>query len=1499
MRHEFDILARLAEGGSVGIVHAIGLTESAGRTSLVLEDAGPVTLKEKRKPLDVGEFLELSCALTKALARVHARGVIHHDINPSNVVLDASGRSPVLIDFDLATTAPENVSSLPDELGESLPYIAPEQTGRMSRVVDQRSDLYSLGVVLYEMLTGGPPFRADDPLGIVHAHLARVPVAASVIAPRVPEQLSRIVDKLLAKTPEQRYQTAIALTADLAECNRCWKKTGVIPSFELGNLDLALRLPLPDRLYGRECELAELTKLLDRVSLGETEVALIAGAGGIGKSALARQLAREVVGRGGRFVEGKFDARTANVPYASLVEALESLIAELRREPSGVRERWRERILDALDPNAGVLTELLPGLVDIIGRQPAPTPLDPFEAPLRLQNVVRAFLDAFTEGGRPVVLFVDDLQWADAATIEVLRALARQSDGRGLFILGAFRPDEVAVNHPVTRLTSELAEAGVPINRIDLKPLGRTDVERLLVDLFSTSDNVRALAAVVEQKTAGNPFFVRQLLRELQKTGLVSFDLDVATWTWDVHRMDQVDITDNVVDLLAKAIDRLPETAQELLEVATCAGKAVDVRMLASVVAIPEDVVRDALEDAVREGLLVVEVRDGALFYRFTHDRVQQAAYARIDEARRRDLHLRIGRYLLGLRPDHAGTQIFDIADQMNLGSALVVDDEARAALAQIDLAAGQKARTTAAYVSALAYLRVGISVLPHDSWATRHDLAFALHREAAECALATGEHALATDLAREALNHARMPSEKGDLYNVLVVSATVRAAWREALSIGGEGLRALGFVEDLPKDLGEGVRVERRAVEGLMAGRSPESLVDAPIIATAGADRILQLHVAMQHPAWFTSSELFAYLTVRSLRFILEHGNGPASLTAFMDWAVCLAAGGELDEAEAFSRLALRLARRFGAHGQEAHALFLQAGVIKPWRHPFAAAIPELRRAYAMAMQSGELRTAAYAQSAILVMGSAAGRELDGLLRDIDTDLSFMSRARNWSMKRFHLAYRQGIRALKGLTSARARFDDDDFEEAAYLASVRDEPVTRCVYEIRRLVTSYLLCDFADAEAHAREASELAGHLWAYLPVAELNFYSSLTFAGLCRGADLESKAALLRRIRRNQEALAGWAKDCPSNFRSKYALVEAELARIEGRSVEATDLYAEAIEAAFVGEMIHEVALARELAGRNALERGRRRFCEVNMREARELYSQWGATEKVRAIEEEFPLLRGAKRPAIGAGDSGLDLHSIVRVAGALSTEVELDRLLDLLLRTCIETAGAERAALVLEEEGSPFVRACGTALETSVLEHTPLHSAAAVPVGLVEEVRRTRKVLVIDDAERDLRTSGLPKVGDLAPKSILLVPIQRKSALVAILCCENSLVTHAFTPARVNVLELLSGQLASALQNGLLVEKLREQVQERTRAERAVRFLSNAGAVLAESLDEHVMCKTLAELVVPGLADWCVIDVDIADGTSRRAASAHVDPEKVALLDTLEARRALELVSSSPSA
>ncbi|WP_437573740.1 AAA family ATPase [Sorangium sp. So ce887] len=1480
-----------------GVARPLRWEDQEQTPTLVLEDAGPEDLEQRLDagPLPIDAFLEIASELADICARIHAKNVVHRAIAPSRVVLGPGGRV-TLIHF-VETSARTSVTGAFDlKQTRKLSWISPEQTGRMNRFVDWRSDLYSLGATFYAALTGAPPFRSSDPLELTHAHIARVPVPASIVNPRVPPLLADLVQKLLAKMPEQRYQSADALSADLHQARRQWLASRTIEPFELGRLDLGKELPLPKRLYGRQRELAVLRDALARVSTHGTELMLVAGDAGVGKTALVAAVRDAALARGGRFASGKFDLRAANVPYASVLEALRALARAVlsESEPEASRAQELRRLREAVGANGRVLADLVPELRGVIGDLPEVPVLGPMETENRFHLTLQVFVRAVA-ALRPLVLFLDDLQWTDAASLRVLRALVTDAESRRVLLLGAFRPRDVGPDHPLARALDEVRRVGAVIMRLDLGPLGIDALVALLTDLLrcKPDDRVRPLAALVLAKTGGNPFFVRTLLCSLHRDRLLAFDSARGTWTWNLRRIERVGITENVIELTTAAIRRLSEEAQQLLQLAACVGKHVDLRILATLWGKSIDETTPWLDEALREGLLVPDdehgSKDAVLRARFVHDRVQQAAYALLSEEQQKKLHLQIGRSLLVLfRGDELEERLFDVVDQLDLGRDLLAGLE-RVELARLNQRAGIKARRAAAFGPALAYFRTALGLLPDGAWRSHYELCFSLHCAAAECASLTGDHALCSALVEEGLGHAASLLEAVDLQEIRIASATTTGEYKAAIEWGRAAWQALGL--ELPReDLGRAVESEREAIRALLGDRSPAALLGAPHVKSAEEDASVRLTSAMLQPAWFADRDLFVLVAARGVRFALERGQGAYS-TAYGCYSMYLAAVGEFAEAEAFSRVALELAERSGDAARQVEASHCHNAFVRPWRQPFASCATASYHDFTLGRQSGQFRMAAYASRAMVVYSFTAGMELDRVLVELNDGLSFCRRAGNQGIALCHLAYRQAICCLRGMTHGRNRFDDGEFSEATFLASASNEPTVSCMYGILRLETSYLFGEIGEARRWSEAALVHLDLLGGFGPVAEHVLFTALTLLSLHDGATAPERTELLTRVAGLQAQMRRWEESCAENFRHKRLIVDAEIARVEGRFLDSAQAYDQAIEEAARAGFLQYTALASELGGRLLRAFGRSRVADaMYLRPAVQGWARWGALEKARALEREFALDGGIAASSVADEPSRgemLDALSLLKAAEAITSEIVLERLLGKLMETCLQAAGAERGVLVFEEAGAPFVRASGRAVKPVFIERTPLEGARQVPREIIEHVRRTRKVLVLDDASMDATFASDPYLADGNVKSLLVLPIQRKESLLGTFLFENDLTTYAFTKERVRVLEVLSAQIAIAIENSLLFEKLKVEVDERTRAEQAVRFLASASEVLAASLDYPTTLQSLASLVVPTLAAWCFIDVIEEDGQIRRVAEKHADPAKEMALRALQER------------
>jgi predicted ATPase/signal transduction histidine kinase len=1492
---EHQLLGRL--NGAAGVVRPIALERAGGLPALVLQDAGPRTMEQclGGQALPLPRFLGLATKLCEVVAGIHAHQVVHADLNPSNVVFDEAGNLTV-IDFDGAIAAAAGrLIDESRELASNLLYLAPEQTGRMNRPVERTADLYALGAIFYTMLTGGPPFPFADPVELVHAHLARTAVPPAVVDPRVPPLLSDLVMKLLAKMPERRYPSAESLAADLRRAAARLDPAGEIRPFELGVTELASELPPPERIFGRDPEVEQLSAAWQRVRAGGRELLCLQGAAGEGKTALASELARRVTGQGGWFLAGKCDLPAGNTPYGPLVDAFRVKVLALLEQPSAGVALWRERIREAVGANGRVLTELIPELERLIGPQPALAAVGALETENRFRLVLQAFVRLLAAPEHPLALFLDDLQWADAASLKLFRDLATAPEAAHLLLLAAYRGEEVPGEGPVARALQAIVQAGVPAQTLDLGPLTADDVLALLADsLRCPPVSARPLAQLVRRKTAGNPFFIQGLLRFLHQSGLLVFDGTAAAWVWNLNEIEKVALGDDVVQLLLRALGQLPADTQELMTVAACFGRTAPLTRISALVGRPSATCAQSLARAVRAGLLVAaEGRSGpeGAAVTFVHDRIQQAAYQLSDERRRRHLHRRIGELLLsGLA---ATDSVFQAVDQLNLGTETTAAPDEWRTLADLNLRAARQAKGTSAYGPALEYLRRGIALLPASAWETSRELYFSLHREAIECAYVTGENELGDQLFEEALSRSPSRLLKADLCGLRAVANIGRIAHQEGVHWGLVGLRDFG-VDLLGVDSQAAVAAEFAAVTRNLGDRPPGALLEAPRMRDPEQLACMQLLAKVSSAAYVGRPDLAPFMAARMVNLSILHGNASDSALAYVSYAAWLVRmRDDHATAHAFGRLGIDLGAQLDDPVAQCRAVAGFTAQVACWLAPVRSQLPGLREVGRRGMEAGELQFGISCLTTAVALLFHQGAPFTQVQEEIESAAAAARRIRLQNAEDELAAYRQAIRCLAGSTRGLDSFDDEGFVEARHLERVARSPLQVGLYRIRRLQTAYLLGRCESARSLAAEAAPLLRYARTSVLQVEHNHYSSLTWAACAREAAPAERAQLVQAIADNQRQLAAWAGQCPANYQHKHLLVEAELASLQGRTHEAESLYDRAIEGAAQERFIQDEALASELAGRFYRALGRGRVAALYLSAAVEGYRRWGARGKARALADELPDLtavggagEGPSRPPGRLAAEALDLESLLRAAETISGEVELDRLLGRLMEVCLAAAGAQRGALLLEEEDGLQLRALATVGQPPTLQRTALQDSDDVPRRVIHHVRKCREPLALADAFHHVGAGAFaedPYVAHHAVRSVLALPICQQATLVAILYLENNLATRVFTPDRVQLLQLLSSQMAVSLKNSLLFAALTRQIEDRKRAEAAVGFLAGASVALGESLDYQATLARVAQLAVPLLADWCTVDM-IEQGDVRRVAAVHKDPDKHHLLEQM---------------
>jgi PAS domain S-box-containing protein len=1398
----------------------LALTRHEGRTILVLKDPGGEPLdrileRGRGQPLDVKRALRIAIGLTTALGQVHRRGLTHKDIKPENVLVDNDDRV-WLTGFGIASRLPRErqAPAPPETISGTLAYMAPEQSGFMNRSVDSRSDFYSQGVILYRILTGALPFDAADPLEWVHCHIARRPTLPSDRA-AVPEPVCAIVMKLLAKNAEDRYQSALGVAADLQRCFEEWESRGCIEPFQLGTHDVPGRLLIPEKLYGRAREVETLLTAFDRnVKGGAPELVLVSGYSGIGKSSVVNELHKVLVPPRGLFASGKFDQYKRNIPYSTLVQAFQSLVRQLLGKSDIELAIWRDALVESLGPNARLMTDLIPELKLIIDDPPPVPELDPQQAQGRFQLVFRRFIGVFARQEHPLALFLDDLQWLDAATLDLLEDLLIRPDLQYLMLIGAYRDNEVDATHPLRHKLDAIRQAGALVQEIHLAPLACDDFKQLIADALRCDlAHVASLAQLVEEKTAGNPFFAIQFLYSLAEEGLLRFDHDAACWTWDLDRIHARGYTDNVADLLVGRVTGLPVKTQQALRQLACLGNVATIAMLSTALEAPEKQVHADLWPAVRREL-VERLEDS---YKFMHDRVQEAAYSLIPESMRAEAHLRIGRLLAAQTPPEKREEaVFDIVAQLNRGATLITQREELDQLAELNLIAGKRAKGAIAYASALAYLIAGAAQLAEDRWKRRRELIFALELERAECEFSTGQISIADERLAMLSDRTTTTAERATIACLHVDVCTTLDQPGRAIAVGLDYLGHVG-IEWSPHPKEEEVRREYERIWSLLAGRTIEDLIDLPLMEDAAFLATVNVLTKMFPPASFTDTNLESLTICKAVSLSLERGNCDASCFAYVQLA--RKAGSRFGDYHAgfrFGQLGCELVDRRGLKRFEAATYFSFSLYVEPWTKHVRGCRDLLRRAFEAANRSGDLLYGIYTCGCLNSTLLFAGELLPEVRGEAEHGLALAEKAQFGLAIDVITTQLALIRTLRGFTPKLGCFDDEDFNELRIESHLTSNPalaVAACWYWIRKLQARYIAGDYATAMEAALKAQHLVWTSISMLEEAEYHFYGALARAACyCDSAPNDEREQHLDALAAHHRQLQVWAENCPENFESRAALVGAEIARVEGRALEAMELYEQAIRSARATGFVHNEALANELAARFYTARGFEKIAQAYLRGARYGYLRWGADGKVRQLDEHYPHLRREQDSAsststIGAPVAQLNVETVFKASQALSSEILLPKLIEKLMRLAVEHAGAERGLLILLRDDKPQIEAEATTghERAAVTVRRTAVTPSDLPQSAFHYVIRTRERVLLDDASVENLYSQDEYLRRKHPKSVLCVPIVKQSKLVGVLYLENNLTPRAFTSDRVAVLELLAAQAAISLENAGLYSDL----------------------------------------------------------------------------------------------
>ncbi|MGM3305049.1 AAA family ATPase [Anabaena sp. WFMT] len=1470
------------------IVKAYDLKRYKNTLVILLEDFGgqSLNLLISKDQFTLEEFLTIAIKTTESLAAIHTANIIHKDINPANIVYNQKTKQLKIIDFGISThlsQANQTICNI-NQLEGTLAYIAPEQTGRMNRGIDYRSDFYSLGVTFYELLTRQLPFTTNDPIELVHCHIAQHPKSPHELISSIPLTVSNIVMKLLAKTPEERYQSAWGIKADLETCLQQLKTTGKIAQLSLGSQDIADKFHIPQKLYGREQEITQLLATFERVSQGNTEIILVSGYSGIGKSALVNEIHKPITQQRGYFINGKFDQLQRDIPYAAINQAFQGLIRQLLSEPEITLQIWKEKILKALGNNGQIIIDVIPDLEKIVGKQSPVEQIGATESQNRFNLFFARFIHIFSQKEHPLAIFLDDLQWADLPSLNLIEKLITNADSPYLLIIGAYRDNEVSPTHPLIQTLEQIRKVEVTVNQIILQPLGISDVKQLIADTLNCCrEEVQSLAELVTKKTAGNSFFITQLLQILYQEKLLVFTItqfplnqrenNRGFWHWDIEQIQRVGITDNVVDLMVRKIEKLDKNTQNILKLAACIGNEFNLEILSIVNKKSPIVTAQELQPALQEGLIIplnnnyklpllwnqeeissntsesslafLPQSTASIPYKFLHDRVQQAAYILILEAEKKSIRLQIGRLLWkNTQADELEENIFNIVNQLNEGAELIEQQLEKDELAKLNLQAGKKSKASTAYEPGLKYLETGLRLLASNSWDYQYELTWELHIETLELLYLNTKFEQFEKLSEILLKQAKKLLDKAKVNQLKIVYYFTTLKPHQAIDTALQTLLYFGISISLEStNIGEKIEQQQGLIESFLKAKHLEDIEDLanlPVMTDQTKIAVISILQQVSSATLTINFPLAVEVILTQLNLCIQYGNPLHAGYIYSTYGMLVCSlKGEVNYGNKFGKLALKLLEKFNNPKLEAHVVQIYYGNIWHWKE-FLRNIDvhnKLRHGFNTGIDTGENECASYAAIDYCFMRFICGYSLEDVDREYQKYSAFIEKTKIvFCIYCIKILHKIAINFLEinndhGLIIGKSKKEEEETLKG-WIQNQSNDWLIFFVF-FAKTVYFYFFKNYTEAYSNGIEANKYVIASSAFLTAPQHNFYFSLSLLAHCNACNIQQQEELIKQVDKNQENMKTWANHCLENFQHKYDLVAAEKARVLGQNWQAEELYEKAIQGAKKYEFIHEEALAYERAAEFYLQLGREEIGQLYLKNAHHCYTHWGAKAKVKQLEDEYPqyFIRTTNKgeakslsPTIStSGNDGtfLDLTTVIKASQVLAGEIVLGKLLAKLMKIVIENAGAQKGFLLLNSDDHWVIEAVGAinSDDLTILESIPVDSLddsthdLLLSSAIINYVARTQENVVLNDAAHEGQFTRDSYIIATLPKSILCTPLLNQGKLSGILYLENNLTTGAFTPERVEVLNILSSQAAISIENSRLYATLEQKVEERT--------------------------------------------------------------------------------------
>ncbi|WP_268048401.1 AAA family ATPase [Clostridium ganghwense] len=1426
LKNEYEIAQRI--NCVKGVLEAYALENWDGRPVLVKEYFEGDSLKNliKNKDISIEKFFEVAIQLVDILNDIHKNKIVHLDINPNNILINVDGEVRI-IDFNSSMIMIEDNKNEknPEQLEGTLEYISPEQTGRIGKLVDYRSDYYSLGICFYQLLTGKLPFNNSDRIELIYAHIAKKAIPPIVVNDRIPQVISNIIMKLIAKMPEDRYQSLIGLKRDLERCKESFKSNHNIENFEIAQEDINDRFEISPKLYGREEEIKELLASVERVGNGSKELLLIKGYSGIGKTALVNKIQNEILGSSAYFICGKFEQLQSETPYNAIIQALEKFIHELLMESSEQLQIWRKKILRAVGNNGQVLVDVLPSLKLIIGEQEPVPELGSMGTQNRFNLIIENFMKVIAEKEHPLIMFIDDLQWADIASLNFIKTLMTNEAIENLLIIGAYRDNEVNSLHPVNIMKNELINNKANVNIIELKSLKEKEVQALLEDTLTSSrkesTSFKELSDFIYSKTAGNCFFMREFLKILYDKKYIWFDYQSMQWCWDTEEIKKMDITENVVDLLIQKINTLNPSTVEELKNAACIGNQFDLRTLTLVSNKSSEGVLEELQVAADKGLVSIlknesmDLSKDNIKFRFLHDRIQQAVYALIPKEMKPAAHLHIGKLLLKEYLHSEKTeQLFETVRQLNAGRTIISETTERIKLAELNLKAGMAAKSSSAYKAAFVYFETGIKMLSNDSWKKYYDMTLKLYSEITEMSYLIGDFEKMEQYSRMVLDNAKTVIDKVKVYNVELQAYQSQFKIQEALNISISVLKEMDI--DIPiAPTQADIESAFANLKEAMSGMEVEELVNLPVMKEPIKLAAMQILAGSISVTYKTAPMLTPIVVCKMMELSLKYGNAPLSAMAYASYGMILSSSGiDINLAYKLGKMSCALIESQKLKQYKPMVLNIYSGAIQQWKEHLRLTLNPSEEVYYSGMENGDFEYAGYG---LLVYSKNAiylGESLKELEKKIKINIERLRKIKQGVSSNWISIFGQFVLNMQGKSNTPTKLIGELCDENSIIDIISNngDIVTKTYLLVNKMMLNYYFQRYSSAIECGEKVGESIKGLSGLLDEVIYIFFDSLSRLAVYSDASDKEKEEILIRILQNQDKMKKWAENAPMNFLHKFYLVEAEQFRVLGKTDEAIKCYDKAISLAKENEYINDEALANELATKFWLSKNNYRYAKLHFKESYSCYKRWGAESKVKDLQNKYLQIFHEKFEGniIESQTTILelvDIAAIMKASQAISQEIVLEKLIKTLIKIVIENLGAQKVVFIVKEKDNLIIKGKKESEQEKITVglNIKVEEYGDIPKSIINYVSRTIENVILENAIDSTKFGNDKYIVKNKSKSVLCYPLINQGEFKGIIYVENNLMRGAFTKDRLKVLEILSAQIVIALENAKLYEKL----------------------------------------------------------------------------------------------